>query len=87
MEGYGKEKPLRQRSRFHQSVILTKILQPSTKIVSCEVKKIHIDYDKVLNHSYIIILHVHYNIVACRRTVEHDVTKCSQLQSLPHTII
>ena len=38
------------------------------KIASCEVQKFRLDHDKVLNYIYIIILYVHYNIVACRRT-------------------
>ena len=66
---------------FHQSVIA--VICFSIKITSWGFQKIHIDYNKVLNHSYIIILHLHYNIVACRRTFGHDVTKRSQLQAPP----
>ena len=51
------------------------------KIASWELQKFELDRDKVLNHIYIIMLYVHYNIVACRRTFEHDVTKCGQLQA------
>ena len=53
------------------------------KITCWRLQKIHIDYNKVLNHSYIIILHIHSNNVACRRTFGLDVTKCSQLQAPP----
>ena len=27
---------------------------------------------KLLNHTYIIIIHVHYNVVACRRTFDEN---------------
>ena len=78
MKRHGNEKPLRHGSPFNQW-FLHEFFGPQAqqKLHPWDSKIFKIDYEKVLNQSYmyIIIFYVHYNTVTCRRTF---VTKCSQ---------